>query len=377
MRTSDDVRAALFALEDDAPTLADVLDQLKIEDDRPARRHGWLVPAAAAVAVAAAAVLAVVLSGHPTGPTAPAASGGAVDLSYGFSVAPVSGFAFTRGSIAEGLQERGIATASGLPIGTIQAGGSHLVEGRSALQDRRPIIVSGHRAYFGQQALELPTPAAVSDDTTPGQWTTTVPVVAWPDRPGHWLIVRAAPHPYGPVPSAVIPAWGADVRARLTAIAAAIRPAVPSALRIPFRLAGAPAKITTLTAASDTDPRTPGGSAIVTEFGMEVTVDVSRPVTEPPADPAATTVKVGTYTGRVNTRCAVQPAPAPGGTSSHADCELVYRVQQWQVEVFVTGPGGGSRPITTEQFVDLARHLRLASNPSDPSTWFDASTALP
>ncbi len=373
MRTSDDVRGALFALEDDAPTVADVLDQLKIEDGRPARRRDWLVPAMAAVAVAAAAVLAVVLPGRATRPTAPTVSGGAVDLRYGFSVTPVSGLAFSSGSIAEGLQERTIATASGLPIGTIQAGGAHLVEGTSALQDRRPITVSGHRAYFGQQALERPTPAA----SKPGQWTTTVPVVAWPDRPGHWLIVRATPQPYGPVAAAVVHAWGVHVRARLTAIAAAIRPTAPSTLQLPFRLDGAPAKITTLTAGSDTDARTPGGSAIVAEFGMEVTVQVSRLVAGRPADPSATTVKIGPYNGHVNTHCAVQSAPAPGTTPSPADCALTYRAGQWQVAIFVAGPGGGSRPITAQQFVDIARHLRLASNPSDPATWFDAAIALP
>lgn len=385
MRTTEDLRAALVMLEEDAPTVEDVLSRIVTVDRRPVEpRRGRVLPTVTAALLTAAVVVVVVLGQSlGTAPRQAAAGGhaaGSLERQYGFSVGAVPGLAFTSGSLRQGVQWRTISTSDGLPIGTIEDGGSYYVSGGSALIDRRPITVAGHTAYFGQQRIDASDAPATGQRHASGQWAATVPVVAWPVQPGRWLLVRAAPpNQSGAVDGTVVQAWGTGVQARLVSIADAIDTSAPAPMLLPFRIGGVGAGVSAIAADSDTGTRTPGGSAVLVEYGMEVTVSVSRADTAAPVDdPSAKPVKVGPYSGEVNTQCSVQPAPtAPSGVSDHSDCQLAFRSAQWQVVVYLAGPGGSHHKITASQFVDIGSHLDLATNPTDPTTWFDAATALP
>jgi hypothetical protein len=366
MRTVDDLRAAFAALEQDAPDPDAVRARVQVDDAagrRPPRRLLTAVAAAAVVAVSVPAAFAVLhLHGGANG--APAA--GSEGLASSLDVAAVSRLTFTSGTVGQGVEQRDIRTAGGSTIGIVEVGGSFLVDDGSALTARQPITVSGHRAILGR--LRLHPSGTVTGRPRTGEWISTVPAVAWPDGSGRWVVVRAAPTEFGPVPAAVVRAWGTDVENRLRAVADAVDTRSGRALPVPFRLEDPSAKLTPLAVGSDTDAGRASGRAVIAENGLEVTIEVGVARTSPAT---GTRVRVGGHDGRIATRCAVQPAPTAGRAASHADCQLTYSTGRWHVAVFVTGPGGGPT-ITPRLFVALAEHLRLAADPGDVGTWFAA-----
>ncbi|MGH8888440.1 MAG: hypothetical protein ACRDV3_01610 [Acidothermaceae bacterium] len=378
MRTTDDLRAVLIARETNAPTVEDVLDTFTtgVHPFAPRRRR-WLVPAAVAALVAGVTTLGAGVFGGVggAGRHQTAASGPPLQGQFGFSVGAVSGFTFTQGTIAQGVQWRGIATASGVQVGMIEEGDSFGFSA-SSLTERQTVTVSGHLAYYGQQALEEGT-SATGNVRGSGEWVSTVPTVAWQPEPGRWLVISASPDRSRPVDAAVIRAWGTDARAQLMTVADAVDTDAPAVMMLPFRIGSTHPHATALIAESDTGPRTPGGSAVLAEYGMEVTVEVSEATAGTSDNTSGQPVTIGEYSGRVDTRCSIQQAPAPGTTPAHSDCQLTFQAGRWQVAIYVNGPGGGSRKITPAQFVDIGEHLTLAAQPSNPATWFDASTAIP
>lgn len=339
------------------------------------RRRRRLLPALAGVVIAAcAAAFLVVVIGRPA-PRPDAAAAGSSPFHYSFGVAPVAGFSFTSGSISPDVQQRDISTSAGTAIGVIEAGGAFLVEGEESLHDRRTITVAGHAAYLAEQTLRAPTSSSSAHSTR--RWVSTVPVIAWQDKPDHWLVVRPSPTSSGPVSASVVTAWGSNVVTELQAIADAVRVGPASSMLLPFGFDRTAPRLAALTARSDTGKRTPSGSVILVEYGMEVTVNVTTAELGEPATRTATSVTVDSQQGQIDTSCSVQPAPSadPGADhgASHSDCYLMFRDGPWHIQIFVAGPGGGSRKVTSAQFLRIGEHLRLATSPSDTATWFDAS----
>jgi hypothetical protein len=368
MRTSDDVRAALMTLEEDAPTVEEVLSRVQ-RPARPASPRGarWRA-VAAATALAAAIAVGVAVVAHTTrGRPDQAACAPRVEPRYEFTMAPVPGLIFPGGSIGQDVQQRDIATVSGLRIGAVRVGGSWIAE----LNDRRATTVQGQPAYFGEQALV--GPGGTANGAARGEWASTVPALAWQYRPGQWLVVRASDETDGPVAADVIEAWGADVWSRLRAVAEAVRVGPSAPLLLPFRLSAVPEPLTALLVRSDVDPRTPLGEAVVAELGVEVTIRLSVPAAYPPVASSAKRVQLGDHVGWVDTHCAVRPAPtsAASANAANPDCGLTARLGRWQLEIFT----GGGTPVTAAQFVDIARHLTPAASPTDPATWFPADSA--
>lgn len=157
---------------------------------------------------------------------------------------------------------------------------------------------------------------------------------------------------------------------------------------LPFRLRSSLPELTLLDARSDASSTSSYGTAVVAEYGMEVTIDVRTGRSQANPSASASRADVAGVEGWLDVSCglrAAQSSVAPLGTSAasppaptfNATCSLSYDSGPWHVAIFVAGPGGGFRKITSEQFLQIGDRLQLAAAPSDSSTWFAADQLLP
>ena len=157
---------------------------------------------------------------------------------------------------------------------------------------------------------------------------------------------------------------------------------------LPFRLTSPLPQLTLIDVHSGTNPARPFGTAVLAEYGMEVTIDVSAFADRPTRSASASRVAVGGVEGWIDVGCGVRPAVSSSATSGeptldaawsdvNPTCSLTYDRGPWQVAIYVAGPGGGSRKITSEQFRQIGDHLQLADSPGDRSTWYPSGELLP
>lgn len=166
------------------------------------------------------------------------------------------------------------------------------------------------------------------------------------------------------------------------------RPAVGHGRLLPYRLTSSLRQLTLVDVQSDANPATSYGTAVVAEYGMEVTIDVSTGRGQSARSASASRTAVGGVEGWIDVTCglrAAQSAPiAPGNSAARSSastfnpsCSLSYNSGPWQVAIYVAGPGGGFRTITRQQFLQIGDRLQLADSASDSSTWFSADELLP
>jgi hypothetical protein len=161
----------------------------------------------------------------------------------------------------------------------------------------------------------------------------------------------------------------------------------PSRL-LPFRLTNSLPQLTLLDVHSDATSPPFYGTAVLAEYGMEVTIDVRTARGHPTRSASASGADVAAVEGWIDTSCGVRAAPSsvpPLDTSDagstapdfNPTCSLTYDSGPWSVAIYVAGPGGGSRKITAEQFLQIEDRLQLADSPADPSSWFASNELLP
>lgn len=159
----------------------------------------------------------------------------------------------------------------------------------------------------------------------------------------------------------------------------------PQNVLLPFRLTSALEPAQLADASSFTGGENPTGAAVLTEYGMEVTIHVDTNVGAQVYLSAATPVQVDGVTGWIDTECGLRPAissarPTAGPSATPSEfnpqCSLFFVSGPWRVLIYVAGPGGGTRDITNEQFEDIGARLQLAAS-TDPATWFRSGDLLP
>ena len=145
---------------------------------------------------------------------------------------------------------------------------------------------------------------------------------------------------------------------------------------LPFQLTSSLAQLTVIDVHSDTNPTTASGTVVVAEYGMEVTIEAT--VDGSPAhSAAASSVAVNGVEGWIDTGCGTRPAPTSPVQSINLTCSLSFDAGPWHVAIYVAGPGGGSRDVTPQQFLEIGDRLTFANSADDTSTWFGADTFLP
>ncbi len=235
-------------------------------------------------------------------------------------------------------------------------------------------------------SLESQAPAV--DDLLVRSSRTTSPVER---RPRRWLLPIAAA---GATVAVVLGANGLAGLRRGTgqstgASDSTSRPAATGQGRLlPFRLTSALPQLKLLDAHSNANPATSYGTAVVAEYGMEVTINVSTATGQQSRSAGASRVAVGDARGWIDVTCGLRAAVSVSAAAGHSPanpdvstfndtCSLFYDSGPWHVAIYVAGPGGGSRKITRQQFLQIGDRLQLADSPSDSSTWFAADELLP
>jgi hypothetical protein len=145
---------------------------------------------------------------------------------------------------------------------------------------------------------------------------------------------------------------------------------------LPLQLTSSLAQLTVIDAHSDTDPTTAAGTVVVAEYGMEVTIEANV-IGSSTHSAAASPVDVNGIEGWIDTGCGTRPAPTSPVPTVNLTCSLSFKTGPWHVAIYVAGPGGGSRQVTPQQFLEIGDRLKFADSASDTSTWFGADTFLP
>lgn len=374
MPTETDLRAALFSLEQDAPTTEDVLAGLQLHAGRQrpaARRRRWTVAIpAAAVAALAITVLAVVLAPrHHVGPSAPKqvqeADGAGVptyaaptDLTFGFTVDPVGGYTITPAQVLPHLWQASVrSTTSSDTNGAVTVFATGAFDA-ATVSKGKAVTVNGRAGFFGPVA-----------DPLGGTGTAPLDAVTWQYAPDSWAMVRID---FGQTTGVL----RSVAEAQELAIARAVHPGHLQVLRIPFRVGYLPARVFAVSASGDTDPQGGAlgladgrGTADTAPFQSAITIWVDNArdpnlVFCPSGDPAYVR-----FTLRGHTGCFFHNGP--GGAVAGLQVDL----DRGHVEILVAADHAGI--YSSAQLLRIAASITTAPDLASPDTWFDARTALP
>ena len=371
MRTETDLWAAFRALEETADSYGTPEFDIAATrvDEPPARiggRHSRVVlsslaaAAAVVVAVGTAAVISRLESpsdrrgvvGGPTShgstssvPTTRATVPLVAPRSFGlrrlwFTLDPIPGAVVTGYRLFADAQMVELESSDGQHWDvTLSAAGAQQPRSSTGAE---AVSVAGHPGYYG--------------------YLTQVPFAAPADRPVG-LVWQYAPGAWATAVSADTTAISSDDAAR---VAAAVVPGHPQAVAVPIRLGSAP-------------PGTrlqgylggAGGSGIGQHgtTGVNALIDFST-------DGSGTAFTVdleprtagATYSGTEAT---------VGGRTAYVVDNSVTILDGDYVAHLGPMPGTGAARLTAAQVLAVARTLSFAANPTDQSTWFDATTALP
>jgi hypothetical protein len=336
MRTVADVREAFAAFADCAPTEVQVI--LAEPNTRP---RSWRPVAAVCVAVAAVvavvAALAVALA-----PSRHAASAGSpavpMPLRLGFSV-DAPGYRIDLISVTANYQDAVVSGPTRDKGGTMRMYSPGVFKPGN-VTGGTSVDVNGHHGYFAQ--LRNPEPGLL-----PGS-----KVVAWPYAADSWALV-------------LVPEPAADGSDAL-AIARGVRFGGSTPLTVPFRLGYLPAGLVTRSVTESRSPVNEGSIAFGTEGpSATLTVTVNRQGIED-----------------MIPHCSshdAAPVTVRGYRGCFRDADGVGGGDRLQLQV----PGGWltlqvdrSRVFSHAVLRRIAASATLATL-DQPTTWFDADTALP
>ncbi|HEY3718237.1 MAG TPA: hypothetical protein VGL39_27235 [Jatrophihabitantaceae bacterium] len=370
MRTEQDLRAAFTVLEDNAPL--ELSELVEIADEpRPRRRlrNNLTLAAVAATVVAVAAGAPLLVSGHhasqqPQVPP-PAKAEKSVTVRYSFTVGHVAGYTITPTTIHRDIQQASISIGTGSGNGSTNGpAGALYVFARGGFNPTdakagHPVTVNGHGGYFAT----LTSPSLLDDRGNPAK----LPAVAWQFAPDTWAMVQADFRDLEAIRGQDVSAQAEELK-----IARAVHTDAPQPLRVPFRFGYLPPGLVTEGGAPDQDGAwiylgdgrrsNPHGAG----FGSALSVWVYGA-----ADPdgvfceKARPFKVNGYGG-----CFTTVDNKPGAPTA----SLYLNVDGGLIEMLVDAEHVGI--YSDAQLERIATSLHLATI-HDPSTWFDATTAVP
>ncbi len=286
---------------------------------------------------------------HPTPtPTAPRRPSGAT-LRWSFALAVPPGYQLMDRALTAGFQSvdlrkvddpDAVGCCGSLPrtvfVTLYRAGAFHADGTRSGT----PVDVNGQRGYYGIR------PAGPWDGIVPVSHK-SLPTVSWEYAPNSWAVVRATT----PTTQAV---------KQLLLVARAVIPHRTSAIRLPLRFGYVPASLRTVQASYNL-PENYGTTVAIADgaLGEETTdslnIQVWRDAGPHEGMAGAKPVTVGGRSGR----------QTPDGAVS----VLVGRRD------VVIGLDGPHRSAAT--FAKILASVHWATDPSDTSTWLDATTLVP
>lgn len=331
MSTAQDVRAAFATLADHAPSEVD-LDTLSAGSRR---RIGLPLAAAGAVAAVAGAAVAVpLLIGHHDRAASPGSPPAAAPLRVGFTVPGYSIDSITVTAEYQDVNLNGPAFATGGTVRVYEPGAFSPAN----IQHGTPVDVNGQRGYYGK--LDHLEPDLLVSGT----------VVAWPYAADAWALVTLK-----------IPGGAARRTDELKVARALHVGATP--LKVPFRLAYLPAEL--VPTSIRTTPRSPINEAVITFNSDKVTVTVNRQGLDDAVP-----------------HCSSNDAVAVTVHGHHGcfrDDDGLGDGRRLQLEI----PGGWLTVQVPKSHLysdaDLKRIAAAASFATidQPTTWFDAETALP
>lgn len=344
MITESDLRAVLTDEARDVSEPDEVLTRLRMG---PPTKRRWIAPVAAAAAVAAVVATALALvHTRPDAKPAPAHPLPGNVLRFTTAVGPVAGYDTThRMIVAYGevtdVQLLDAAHRPQFVAWQVVAYNPGAYDPRTVMGGQRT-TVQGRPAYF----RDLPTRSLL--------W----PTLAWQANDGRWISVR------GLIPSTK--SWHPDPLTEERRIAAAFRLTAPHALRLPFRAGPLPTGLALALAQSPIRPTHSG------EMGF---APVGRPANG--ALVIAVAVPDPDYLIDFNTTVDGHPARIQKGVSwapgypfvdpmpSPPSTELVLDLGRAHLTVTGTYP--------VAELAKIAKSVQVASNVSDPSTWYYAT----
>lgn len=371
MPTLDDLRAVFTDLEQRAP----LPQPLTTEPTEPRRRRGrWGAAALAAAAVAVVAVgVTVYASRSPeetvakkspaqSAPSAPPSAfaaalaaprpGSSAQLSFGFAVDPVAGYAVTPALIDVSSQSAEIHSTDE------KMGGELLIYyagafDPSAAERGTPVSVNGRPGYYTR--LQLPADTGLYHAT--GRYaagTARYDALAWQYADDGWAVVylwdllAAKSSPPVQLSGAALAALQADELQLASATHAAETP-----VHVPVKITGLSGQVTELSPSGGLTLST-GNVTWALGWGHHALNAADKPNTDTTTfDGRQWLVYHDRVTGAITAFGASAPGfgmtinPAAGGTASLSD------------------------------YHEFLAHVSFASDLGDPNTWFDAETALP
>lgn len=352
MRTEDDLRGALDALADTAPTRADTTVEMPWDLRRVWPRRTAIVAVAAACVTAIALPVGYLATRDGTAPNQ-AASGrstGTLWQQPNFIVDLPSGWRVETRESAIDYTSIGVAmTADPTVACDLMAFGPGRFDlGNVSPQGRTPTVVDGKRGFFGTVRLGHAAPQRVqSAGGSQG--------LLWQYAPDAWAL-------------SVCPGQPASQTRSVEMTAARMVQFQTGRLRVPFAVepsASAP-RVTDVTVYKLSEIRNLGGA--------------SRPQAVATAQLGASSNRAGSIAlepGRPRRDAGATPVEIGGRQGWY------YRPNSNLEGVVVLTPGYAVRimlpssPGTRDLLMRMARDVRVAANPADERTWFDAATSLP
>jgi hypothetical protein len=381
--TISDLQAVLRDRESHAGDPGEVLArvQFSIAASRPhPRRTRYLIAAACAAVLAVAAVPALVArSGHegasttatpPAVPGAPLSTpilppspGHGPQLRFGFTIKPMRGTDIEFGAISGLVQGATVRTDSSHVYGVyvFTRGSYDPTEARNG----ETVTVNGHHGYFGA-VPQVPSYAALQLS------------VVWEYAPDCWAVVASSLLGQGRIaPTAT------RVKSTELAIADAVREGY-TALRMPIQLGYLPpGLVAERAAAGGYIPPMTGllSGSIVVGDGLREPSNDSEPVSIVVPPPSSTKLCSATY-WRASTRHLGSVSPITLDrkhgcvlrSQAGAPAGVILRTGHFYIELHVSPRFYGQ--FTTDEIAQIASHVRVASNPQDPTTWFDAAQGV-
>ena len=341
MRTEDDLRDALDALADTAPAPADTTVQMPWDLPRVWPRRAAIVAVAAACVTAIALPVGYLASRHETAPAQPAAgqSTGTLWQQPIFNVDLPSGWRVETRESAIGYTSIGMAQAD-VSCDLVAFAPDRFNLNQVSAQGRTPTVVDGKQAFFGT----IRPATALRTETAGGQ------ALVWQYAPRAWALSACSGKSAGQTRS-------------LEMTAAQMVRLQPGRLRVPFAVkpwAGV-ARVSDVTVYKGSDLRSGGGAVVRAQFGAA-------------NDDAGA---IALERGVPQFAAGVTPIEVGGREAWY------YRSGSKLEGVIVLTSGYAVRitlpssPGTRDALTAMARDLRVAANPADERTWFDAATSLP
>ncbi len=378
MPTIDHLQAAFTELENQAPANCDAAILVRQNTPRISRRvliRRWMLPVLAGATVVGAVAIPIAVrlhspgsSAHPVAsppttsahkptaapPTIPPVS--LTALTYVFSVRPIAGVTISDSRAGRDYQQIEVdsTAADRIPVAWVlayPAGGFHPARPAGAVDVR----VGGHIGFSGIISSLGPGMTATSDG--PG-----LQAVAWQYSPGAWAIVQSGI--LGPVAPAALTALR---------VAGAVDFRSPHLTRVPVKIGYLPGGLTPDSIRSSVQG--PGQSTVIDfassqphRLGMTIEIGTDAGAGFGPATHRGTPITIDGFTGYYDSAC--------GSIYLIGSGVYVAITSTDHLDGDCHAASGLPLPSQTT-LTKVLRGLTFASHPTDPSTWFNAASAIP